>query len=363
MRLVSKLLLPALLLSCGSAAVGQGVPTQAEAGMTPLTPRQAVEQAADLAPEGVPGVFDFRVRATGAEGPRVFFNSEQDYRDPRNLTLVISPAAYAGLAVRLDQDPRQALVGKQLLVTGVARRVTIFFAVNGKRTDKYYYQTHVDVNDAAQIVVVDSAAGPATPVATPDVVLPPGTGLGRRSPSDLTVAWWQWAMASPGPSDMTGEHCAVNQDGDVWFLAGGYGSERIHRRCRIPAGKHIFLPIVTSVTFPKRPDSGYTCETAKADVAQANEGSLDLYATVDGQSVAMPAAYRVKTAECFDIHARMPADAGAYRAYPAATEGFWLRLKPLAKGPPNLTCGRRRLNTKTGNNRHVQDITYDLVVE
>ncbi len=74
--------------------------------------------------------------------------------------------------------------------------------------------------------------------------LDPEYKLEGRSSEDLSIAWWKWAMSDPSQAnpirDITGEHCAVNQEGDVWFLAGGFGSSAIRRVCSVPSGKYIF---------------------------------------------------------------------------------------------------------------------------
>src|SRR3546814_4863219 len=80
-----------------------------------------------------------------------YLNSELDYRDQRNLTIVVTSAAARALSVRMGSDLEAGMIGKQLRVHGVARRVKIVFFANGQATKKYYYQTHVLVTDAAQI--------------------------------------------------------------------------------------------------------------------------------------------------------------------------------------------------------------------
>ena len=47
--------------------------------------------------------------------------------------------------------------------------------------------------------------------------------------------------------DMTGKHCAKNQNEDkIWFLAGTYGGT-VHRNCVIPNGRAIFFPVVNDL--------------------------------------------------------------------------------------------------------------------
>lgn len=149
-RFVATLLALAVLGGCASTG-----PRTLDAGVGTdwITPRQAVLLAADAAPAEVEGLFALQVRATGTQGDRTYLNSEIDYRDQRNLTIAITPGATEELARRLGGHPRVVLEGKDILVRGAAVRTKIFFIADGRATDKYYYQTHVNVSDAAQITV------------------------------------------------------------------------------------------------------------------------------------------------------------------------------------------------------------------
>ena len=108
-------------------------------------------KAADAAPRGVYGVVELDVHRAERVGPNLFINSEDDYRDPRNLSVEIGPLAQAALRERLGEDLRKALAGHKLLVLGYAHRVRIDFTIDGRPSGKYYYQTHVPVGDANQI--------------------------------------------------------------------------------------------------------------------------------------------------------------------------------------------------------------------
>ena len=122
----------------------------------PMAPRGAIVAAADAAPRGVPGIFAMRVAATGRVGPRIYLNSERDYRDQRNLSIEISPWAAQQLAHRFGGAPETRLRGRDIEVRGQARRVRIGFFDNFHRpTGLYYYQTHVVVTDADQIRILD----------------------------------------------------------------------------------------------------------------------------------------------------------------------------------------------------------------
>jgi len=116
-----------------------------------LQPPQAIQLAADAAPRGVAGVFVMRVKAVGATDHVVYLNSETDYRDQRNLTVAVSPAAARQLEARLGAPLARALDRQRILVRGAARRVRIDFVSEDVPSGKYYYQTQVRVTDAAQI--------------------------------------------------------------------------------------------------------------------------------------------------------------------------------------------------------------------
>ncbi|SEM27072.1 hypothetical protein SAMN05428989_3576 [Pseudoxanthomonas sp. GM95] len=144
-RMLFALLLP-LLAACATH------PDARLGNADTIAPRQAIERAADAAPKVVTGTFAMPVRATGMQHGITFLNSEADYRDQRNLTIAITPMAAQALEDRFDAPLSKALVGKDIVVKGAARRVKIYFIDDdGKATDKYYYQTHVQVTAADQL--------------------------------------------------------------------------------------------------------------------------------------------------------------------------------------------------------------------
>lgn len=120
-----------------------------------ISPRDAIVAAAEAAPGGVEGVFEVAVNATDRDHGRVFLNSERDYRDQRNLTIVISPSAANALGQLYGAPPEYYFKGRTVHVRGSAMRVRIDFIADGRPTGKYYYQTHVRVTDPTQIRLSD----------------------------------------------------------------------------------------------------------------------------------------------------------------------------------------------------------------
>ena len=119
-------------------------------GMVKLTPQEAVMKAADAFPRPLAAVVEFTVRRAEQVGANFFLNSEADYRDPRNISVRISPQAIAGLRARFG--PRLGgLTGRAVLVVGPVMRTRIDFTTGGKPSGKFYYQTHQIVFDANQV--------------------------------------------------------------------------------------------------------------------------------------------------------------------------------------------------------------------
>ncbi|MFL6764067.1 MAG: hypothetical protein ACJ8FO_02590, partial [Sphingomicrobium sp.] len=125
-------------------------------GMVRLYPEEAVMKAASAAPGFISAVFDFTVRGAAQVGPDFFLNSEEDYRDQRNISAVLGPDVQRQLRNSFGDDLSKHFVGRHLLVLGPAKRVQIdFIGDDGIRSGKYYYQTHVAVVDPRQLDLGD----------------------------------------------------------------------------------------------------------------------------------------------------------------------------------------------------------------
>jgi hypothetical protein len=125
----------------------------ASAGDT-IAPVDAVMRAAADPQRGIRGTFRMKVSTAGRQDGNIYLNSENDYRDQRNLTVAILPSAQRQVAAIYGREADAAFKGKTILVSGIARRVTVWFNSDGRRSDKYYYQTHVDVLDASQLKTI-----------------------------------------------------------------------------------------------------------------------------------------------------------------------------------------------------------------
>ncbi|TAN70918.1 MAG: hypothetical protein EPN17_03250 [Methylobacter sp.] len=212
------------------------------------------------------------------------------------------------------------------------------------------------------ILLTPSLAQSSEPIA-----LPPRYILDGRDTASLSAEWWKWAMASPEEinpvRDVTGKNCAVSQTGNVWFLAGGFGSSKINRTCTIPADKYVFFPVVNMSYWSKSENNGFTCKTAINNAALNNDTALDLFVELDGIAMSDVKNYRAKTKECFNIFERVPKEFDPYNAFPSASDGFWVLLKPLSKGTHTIKFGGRYNRTSGAFGRMVQDIEYQITIK
>lgn len=200
-----------------------------------------------------------------------------------------------------------------------------------------------------------------------DLAYPPGSSVKGRSMGELTTEWWQWAMAFPDDvspvHDLSGANCGIGQSGAVWFLAGGFGSSKIRRVCSVPDGKTLLFPLINMAYWPRKNNLSYTCDQAKVSAALNNETALDLFAEVDGVAVDGLKQHRVTSEKCFNVFARIPSSQRSYNAYPSASDGYWLVLKPLPKGRHILKFGGKYNRNSSAYGRMVQDIEYELIVQ
>jgi len=178
--------------------------------------------------------------------------------------------------------------------------------------------------------------------------------------------WWQWASIMSDETspirDNDGKYCHVSQSGDVWFLAGGYGTSKIKRHCVIPQGKHIFFPIINMAYWPEN-GATKTCDEVKERSALNNSELYFVYVELNGQSVPNMRNNRIKSKDCFDLHGLLVKQKAVAKVYPAATDGYWLMLKPLAQGLHSLKFNAQYQHDSAVHGNMMQDIEYTIEVK
>lgn len=119
-----------------------------------ITPIEAIHLAAESAPIGINGVFKLKVLETARVNKTIYLNSQNDYRDQRNVSVSIPPITAAKFKQLHGSNPDVYLKGKDIVVNGEAKRIKIWFTCDGHRTDKYYYQTQIKITFVGQIKVI-----------------------------------------------------------------------------------------------------------------------------------------------------------------------------------------------------------------
>ncbi len=194
----------------------------------------------------------------------------------------------------------------------------------------------------------------------------PGDTVEGKHLSTYANMWWQWTYTMPRDMspvvDRTGEKCHVNQQGDVWFLAGGYGSSQIKRTCEIPEGKYIFFPVI-NMLYSFNGDIEVSCEEAKRWASLDNDELLTIEIELDSMVATNPAHSRIASEECFDLLGLVPEEYDAPRIFPSAADGFWIMLKPLTKGKHTLKFNAQYDREKGAFSKMAQDIEYDLIIK
>jgi hypothetical protein len=208
----------------------------------------------------------------------------------------------------------------------------------------------------AQAATADSAAVPASAAAPASPLLGPDEQVGWVTQGEWSRRWWEWALSfeddiSP-VADRTGAQCGNRQSGDVFFLAGTYGTARTVRTCRVPADNYLFFPLINYVVMPSG-GAVRSCMEISGTAARVTEGVEMLVLEVDGVRYDHLQRHRQVSPECFNAWARHPSGA---RLFPAASNGYYVMLKPLPRG-------RHTINFGGALPRMSQAVSYTLIVE
>ncbi len=108
----------------------------------------------EVAPVGVKGSIRLPIKASGWQSKILYLNTQEDYRDRRNITVAIHPSIITALTEKYGASPDLFFLNKQILVSGIAKRVKVDFYSQGRKTKKYYFQTHIRVSSIDQIKVL-----------------------------------------------------------------------------------------------------------------------------------------------------------------------------------------------------------------
>ena len=125
------------------------VPAVAQRHQLPtLTPSEAISRAAAESPKPVRAVFQFRVENAAKAKAGYYLDSEQNFRSPTNLGVVIRPSAIPNLTKKYGADLKSAFIGKTVKIIGEVRRLSV-----GK--NRTATATQIEVTTAGQILSVN----------------------------------------------------------------------------------------------------------------------------------------------------------------------------------------------------------------
>src|SRR5262249_53059345 len=78
--------------------------------------------------------------------------------------------------------------------------------------------------------------------------LAPGKDIAGERLSRWIQRYWQWSRSSPKgetpADDSTGERCAAEQSGPVFFLTGSSKPDTVSRTCVVPKDSYILIPLI-----------------------------------------------------------------------------------------------------------------------
>jgi hypothetical protein len=153
-------------------------------------------------------------------------------------------------------------------------------------------------------------------------------------------AWWNWTQGTTAdlhPRDDPSRSCNVNQNGSVWFLPDSLSVESPSnpRICDVPAGKAIFIPVITGEA-DNIENPNYADTQIVKDALACDNYSNNRRAEVDGVSIKGlndPVTYRTNSSHLFNVIAVdnniYNMKAGTGRGF---ADGWFLFIKPLTIG-------------------------------
>jgi hypothetical protein len=169
--------------------------------------------------------------------------------------------------------------------------------------------------------------------------------IGANSLARLTAQFWRWLYSIPTGngvdpnSDTTGVNCGINQEGDVWFLAGPVnGNSSV--ACTVPDDKTIASAVFASIDEYPCPAGVYT-NPMTPDQSLEDFLLQDIAPFVDGASTM--ARLDGKPLSVKHIKSRLFSFTAAASLYPSdlcvtgspqlgVSDGYFVFIEPLPRG-------------------------------
>ncbi len=186
---------------------------------------------------------------------------------------------------------------------------------------------------------------------TAEAYVTPGESICGLSQTEWSWRYWEWSKSFPKgqhpADDQTGSVCMQNQSGSVIMLTGSSQVKPIKRSCEGLAGKHIFLPVLVSLAEQKQVFNTKELMHKVQDTMPKDASSI--YVEIDGKTIADMKPFR-QTLGCYFI------DTYDGKSL-AASDGYWVMLRPLAPGTHTIRFGGRFPDGFS------QEIHYELTIK
>ncbi|MEQ1484413.1 hypothetical protein [Methyloglobulus sp.] len=157
-------------------------------------------------------------------------------------------------------------------------------------------------------------------------------------------AWWQWAFNFPSAGNPILEDgnvdCSAGQSGEVWYLAGSFGS-KAERTCTIKKGKAVFFPLLNGLYWtpldPTIPEDCTDVLSCRTGVGESIDKITGWSCTVDNvPCVWFAQVVRAQSnARRFNIPPGSVATDFGYAPGVrkiSISDGYWVMLNPLPPG-------------------------------
>jgi uncharacterized protein YecT (DUF1311 family) len=159
-------------------------------------------------------------------------------------------------------------------------------------------------------------------------------GLERQ---DIARGYWNWLYdrepAQNPTLDRTGELCNFHQGAKYWYLAGGAEADRIERRCAVPYGMPVVVPVMAILLQFAKPQM---CEDNVKLAELAPFTLQNTFLEIDGKRFDRLQDYSAKWSACTPFEA-----AGKRTSDQAIWLGLWVPLRPLPRGEHVISFGGR----------------------
>ena len=198
-------------------------------------------------------------------------------------------------------------------------------------------------------------------------ILPPGGKPYGLTYADHIKNFWKWTLGIPAKgnpmNDPTGEKCAIGQNASspVFYLELNNGGMS-QRTCKVPAGKALFIPVMTVEESDKESPGASDQDLSKsATTDQDSTNSLYLKIGDKEYNYQDLLKYRVHT-DAYNLNFANNGIFGIIQGGPTrdVADGFFVMTEPLAKGTYFI---HYKSSCCLSASPFAQDITYTIIAQ